>query len=346
MFILKTLNPDTSFFSSTGQGVIQEDPVLAIKEVIISNSNIDFIISFVLSFLLLLTSPFNDSTFKYDNAINFYLVSKININLIMLYFTLVYLSLIMAYQSQNFKGNSSFIADTTTSDTIPLIQKENTYYNKLLSFPKPKIIEKYWHTANSILHCIKNILFLQSFALSMIFWVIYEGQKPIMTKGKYYFFHIILIEINEFYCLFRFCFFLVKVLFNFVLLPMYFASIYLGYVEDKFNYELNILVNTQEYNARTSSLRKSQEEYCSICLNTFSFGDTVSTLPCNKRHMFHTYCLEKWFYNTVSCPLCRSNFSDKLEELVPRSNNRNNINQNIPMQDMNNNPFGGNNNNV
>ena len=68
----------------------------------------------------------------------------------------------------------------------------------------------------------------------------------------------------------------------------------------------------------------------------------MSTLPCNKRHMFHTYCLEKWFYNTVSCPLCRSNFSDKIEELVPRSANRNNNQQHIPMQDMNNNPFGNN----
>ena len=114
MFILKTLNPDTSFFSSSSEGVIQEDPVLAIKEIVISNSNIDFVISFVLSFLLLLTSPFNDSTFKYDNSINFYLIAKVNINLIAIYFTMVYLSLIMAYQSQNFKGNSSVIINEIT----------------------------------------------------------------------------------------------------------------------------------------------------------------------------------------------------------------------------------------
>lgn len=341
MFILKTLNPDTSFFSSSSEGVIQEDPVLAIKEIVISNSNIDFVISFILSFLLLLTAPFNDSTFKYDNPINFYLIAKVNINLIAIYFTMVYLSLIMAYQSQNFKGNSGVIINESD---MPLIQKEISYYNKVLSFPKPKIVEKYWHTANSILHCVKNILFLQSFALSMLFWILYSGQKIKMQNGNYFFLHLIIIEINEFYSLFRFCFFLIKVIFNFVLLPMYFAAIYLGYVEDKFNYELNILVNTQEYTARASSLRKSQEDYCSICLNSFSFGDTVSTLPCNKRHMFHTYCLEKWFYNTVSCPLCRSNFSDKIEELVPRSANRNNQ-QHIPMQDMNNNPFGENNNN-
>ena len=124
MFILKTLNPDTSFFSSSSEGVIQEDPVLAIKEIVISNSNIDFVISFVLSFLLLLTSPFNDSTFKYDNAINFYLIAKVNINLIAIYFTMVYLSLIMAYQSQNFKGNSSVIINESD---MPLIQKENYY---------------------------------------------------------------------------------------------------------------------------------------------------------------------------------------------------------------------------
>ena len=52
--------------------------------------------------------------------------------------------------------------------------------------------------------------------------------------------------------------------------------------------------------------------------------------------------MEEWFYSTVSCPLCRSDFSDKIGVLIPMNNNRRRDNQiRIQMQDLNNNqnPF-------
>ena len=170
-----------------------------------------------------------------------------------------------------------------------------------------------------------------------------------MNNNYYLKIHFFFLELFNFYSLFRMCFFLIKVFINFSLIPIYISSIYLGYIEDKFNEELNNLCNTREYHGRESlrnngsNLRLSEiDDSCSICLNTFQIGDTISTLPCSKRHTFHTLCLEEWFYSTVSCPLCRSDFSDKIGVLIPMNNNRRRDNQiRIQMQDLNNNqnPF-------
>lgn len=328
MFILKALNADNS--NSI------DDPVVAMREVIVSNSNIDFLISFSLSLLALITSFNSDYDFTYQNPINFYLIIKINFNLVLLYFTVVFGLLSLA----NVNSNSKFYP-RRTSNSNSSERKSNKLFSNV---DFPKFFELHWHFLNALFHFIQNILFIYSFGLSVAFWVMYTGQKPLMDHTKYLSIHIIIIELYEFYALFRFCFFLLKVAFNFLLIPMYASAIYLGHVEDKFNFELNQMVNTKEYDGRRSSVRKSDaEEYCSICLNGFQIGDTVSTLPCSKKHMFHTFCLEKWFYNTVSCPLCRSNFSEKLEELVPVGARRNdqNVQPHIQMEDMNNNPFEG-----
>ena len=154
--------------------------------------------------------------------------------------------------------------------------------------------------------------------------------------------------IFNFYSLFRMCFYLIKAFINFSLIPIYISSIYLGYIEDKFNEQLNNLCNTREYHGRQSlrsqgsNLRTSEiDDSCSICLNPFNIGDTISTLPCSKRHTFHTICLEEWFYSNVSCPLCRCDFNDKIGGLIPNNNRRRNNQVRIPMQDLdgNQNPF-------
>lgn len=43
------------------------------------------------------------------------------------------------------------------------------------------------------------------------------------------------------------------------------------------------------------------EEKCSICYD--QFDGTLTTLPCS--HCFHRSCIEKWFYTSATCPLCR-----------------------------------------
>ncbi|XXG55466.1 hypothetical protein AAC387_Pa03g3131 [Persea americana] len=43
---------------------------------------------------------------------------------------------------------------------------------------------------------------------------------------------------------------------------------------------------------------------CTICLDEFSLGMTVTQLPC--LHDFHLRCIETWLNKTNKCPLCRS----------------------------------------
>ena len=45
------------------------------------------------------------------------------------------------------------------------------------------------------------------------------------------------------------------------------------------------------------------KEGCVICLEKYQKKEKVITLRCN--HMFHQTCIEEWFKNGKSCPLCR-----------------------------------------
>lgn len=332
MFILKALNHQDKL--PENNNLANEDPVKIMKSMLISNSNIDFLICFILALLLIITSNTTDKNFCLLNPINFYLIAYLHFNLIIVFFTMEYICFLLTNPTPSLKPKPIPIQSEYTNNA------ESNYLSNLItkssvhsfSFKIPKIVFRYWHVFNSLFHLIQNILFVLSFGLSICFWLLYTGQKPQMNKDAYYSIHLIVIELYEFYSLFRFCFFMVKAIINFLLTPLFVSSIFLGLVEDEFNFELNTLVNTIEYAGRLSLIRSSKgrksenDEYCSICLNAFQLGDIVSTLPCNKRHTFHTFCLEKWFYNTVSCPLCRSNFSDKIEQLVPISNNNNNNN--------------------
>ena len=50
-------------------------------------------------------------------------------------------------------------------------------------------------------------------------------------------------------------------------------------------------------------------EKCTICMEEFTKSDKVSELKCDNRHIFHSYCLEKWFEankdDLLRCPLCK-----------------------------------------
>nr|GMC92527.1 probable E3 ubiquitin-protein ligase RHY1A [Ipomoea batatas] len=48
----------------------------------------------------------------------------------------------------------------------------------------------------------------------------------------------------------------------------------------------------------------AEEEWrCSICLEEFSKGVNITTLPCS--HRFHHSCIATWLERQASCPLCR-----------------------------------------
>lgn len=44
---------------------------------------------------------------------------------------------------------------------------------------------------------------------------------------------------------------------------------------------------------------------CAICLEAFKEDSTVTELKCDKRHYFHTNCLEDWLKTKLECPLCK-----------------------------------------
>lgn len=51
---------------------------------------------------------------------------------------------------------------------------------------------------------------------------------------------------------------------------------------------------------------------CNICLNTYSIGEHVTTLPCE--HMFHQDCVKEWLCNRKkTCPVCRSDVMEAAE---------------------------------
>ena len=57
------------------------------------------------------------------------------------------------------------------------------------------------------------------------------------------------------------------------------------------------------------TLRFTEEMKCTICMNTF--GKAIKSQPTKGAirelkcaHLFHAYCIEKWFRKSSRCPLC------------------------------------------
>ena len=220
-----------------------------------------------------------------------------------------------------------------------IIEKENNTdtTSKQNNFSLYKIIIKYPHTISSIFHFLKNIFFLLSFGFSFVFWILYSSLKSELKNYSFNIVNIFIGECFELYAIFRICFFFIKIIINFIIFPLYISAIYLGYYEDKFNVKLNELIKTRFYTGKKclisrDSINKINEneidETCAICINRYINGDVISTLPCSKRHSFHTYCLEEWFHTSVSCPLCRCDFSNEIGIFLP-NNGQNENNNNI-----------------
>ena len=48
---------------------------------------------------------------------------------------------------------------------------------------------------------------------------------------------------------------------------------------------------------------ESNDQTCSVCLDEFSSGDRLMTLPC--KHRFHKPCIKTWLKTNGVCPVCR-----------------------------------------
>ena len=54
----------------------------------------------------------------------------------------------------------------------------------------------------------------------------------------------------------------------------------------------------------------NEKKKCIICLDDFKNGDKVSFLPCT--HFFHYKCINSWFKNKNTCPLCKKEITQSL----------------------------------
>ena len=74
-------------------------------------------------------------------------------------------------------------------------------------------------------------------------------------------------------------------------------------------------MNETENNNNSNDANNNESiEVCSVCLSHFCNGDEIRTLPCN--HEFHINCIDRWLRERATCPVCRHNVRNAL-------NNRN-----------------------
>eukprot|EP00212_Chloropicon_laureae_P002027 CAMPEP_0197486306 /NCGR_PEP_ID=MMETSP1311-20131121/1237_1 /TAXON_ID=464262 /ORGANISM="Genus nov. species nov., Strain RCC856" /LENGTH=351 /DNA_ID=CAMNT_0043029319 /DNA_START=107 /DNA_END=1158 /DNA_ORIENTATION=+ len=80
------------------------------------------------------------------------------------------------------------------------------------------------------------------------------------------------------------------------------------------------LQKLKQYSFKLGRSNKYHTTECSVCMEKFAEGDMVRRLPgCG--HMFHQSCVDEWLSLHPSCPICRKNTRQALEEFedVPLS---------------------------
>lgn len=50
---------------------------------------------------------------------------------------------------------------------------------------------------------------------------------------------------------------------------------------------------------------------CAICIGPYIEEDEITPLPCDKRHYFHSICIEDWLRKNNVCPLCKKEITNK-----------------------------------
>lgn len=60
-----------------------------------------------------------------------------------------------------------------------------------------------------------------------------------------------------------------------------------------------------------NQLENYEETTCSICLENYNNLKCSHTCPCG--HIYHKNCIDEWFKNNDTCPLCRNNISKYLK---------------------------------
>ncbi|KAM0029922.1 putative transcription factor C2H2 family [Helianthus debilis subsp. tardiflorus] len=81
---------------------------------------------------------------------------------------------------------------------------------------------------------------------------------------------------------------------------------------------LPLFVYSTETKTKTKTETNVDVVDCAVCLSEFENGDKCRVLP-NCKHCFHIGCIDMWFYNHSTCPLCRAPVEpvQKVPEPVP-----------------------------
>lgn len=52
--------------------------------------------------------------------------------------------------------------------------------------------------------------------------------------------------------------------------------------------------------------RNTECTECIICMEDYRTSDSITPMPCNSKHVFHSKCIKKWLKKNNSCPLCKT----------------------------------------
>lgn len=50
----------------------------------------------------------------------------------------------------------------------------------------------------------------------------------------------------------------------------------------------------------------TEESTCAICACDFESGQPLIPLHCDSRHLFHSFCIQRWLNINSNCPICRA----------------------------------------
>jgi hypothetical protein len=56
----------------------------------------------------------------------------------------------------------------------------------------------------------------------------------------------------------------------------------------------------------------NERDVCCICMLPFQVSENIKLMPCNKKHIFHKCCIDKWLSHNKACPTCRKEINKKL----------------------------------
>jgi hypothetical protein len=72
---------------------------------------------------------------------------------------------------------------------------------------------------------------------------------------------------------------------------------------------------------------------CATCLEQFVANECIKVLPCDSRHVFHCDCINPWFERRTTCPLCKKDMRDLIEESAQLNNSIDNEGEHEPGDD-------------